>query len=253
MSPSHPQTLLLAISGPSCSGKTTLARLLRDALHPHAFIIHEDDFYVTDSLIPTKKVSDGRELQDWDCFESIDVHALKSMLQHVKARGAVKSGFESIQDGNAVGEVHIDQDVVGDWRAKFQGLSSKLRICIVDGFLLFSEAMREVRELFGVRLLLRADYETVKRRREARKGYVTLEGFWEDPRGYVDEVVWPNYVADHAFLFEKGDVEGEPDLGVTGRLGIEVAPREAVGDMTVAFEWAAERLKRALEERAEMR
>ncbi|THV63449.1 hypothetical protein D6D27_10612, partial [Aureobasidium pullulans] len=26
----------------------------------------------------------------------------------------------------------------------------------------------------------------VKQRREARSGYVTLEGFWEDPPGYVD-------------------------------------------------------------------
>ena len=63
-----------------------------------------------------------------------------------------------------------------------------MRICIVDGFLLFSEDMSGVRELFDAKMLLRADFATVKRRREARKGYVTLEGFWEDPKGYVDEV-----------------------------------------------------------------
>lgn len=251
MPPPSLKPLLVALSGPSCSGKTTLARLLRDALSPHAFIIHEDDFYVTDSQIPIKKVSDGRELQDWDCFESIDFKAMKEMVAHVKEHGVVKEGFESIQDGNAVGEVQVDGNVIANWKAKFKALcdekpGKELRICIVDGFLLFSDAMKEVRELFDIRLLLRADYETVKSRREARSGYVTLEGFWEDPEGYVDEIVWPNYVADHAFLFQGDDVEGEPDLAVISRLSIDVARKEAVDDMTICFEWAAEKLKRAI-------
>lgn len=36
---------------------------------------------------------------------------------------------------------------------------------------------------------------------------MTLEGFWEDPEGYVDEVVWPNYIAEHKWMFEGGDVD----------------------------------------------
>ena len=36
--------LIVAISGCSSSGKTTLARLLRD-IFPNTFILHEDDFY----------------------------------------------------------------------------------------------------------------------------------------------------------------------------------------------------------------
>lgn len=38
------RALIAAISGCSSSGKTTLARLLRDIL-PNTFILHEDDFY----------------------------------------------------------------------------------------------------------------------------------------------------------------------------------------------------------------
>jgi nicotinamide/nicotinate riboside kinase len=112
------------------------------------------------------------------------------------------------------------------------------RICIVDGFLLFSEDMRDIRALFDVRLFLRTSYTTAKKRRGARSGYVTLEGFWEDPPGYVDKVVWPNYVADHKFLFEDGDVEGELDGEVCRRVGIEGMPREAEGDMGKCLEWA---------------
>jgi nicotinamide/nicotinate riboside kinase len=38
------RALVVGLSGCSSSGKTTLARLLRD-IFPHTFILHEDDFY----------------------------------------------------------------------------------------------------------------------------------------------------------------------------------------------------------------
>lgn len=41
--------ILVGISGPSSSGKTTLARLLRD-IFANVFILHEDDFYKTDKV-----------------------------------------------------------------------------------------------------------------------------------------------------------------------------------------------------------
>lgn len=53
-----PETILLGLSGPSCSGKTTLARLLKeifnltlsseDGWKISLFILHQDDFYKTD-------------------------------------------------------------------------------------------------------------------------------------------------------------------------------------------------------------
>jgi nicotinamide/nicotinate riboside kinase len=239
-----PQTLLIALSGPSSSGKTTLARLLRNALDPHAFILHEDDFYKTDAEIPVVKVADGRELQDWDCLDSVDVESLKSMLAYIKETGRVKDGFESKEDKNAVGDVKIDSDVVGRWRETFGSLLGKeknnnsLRIAIIDGFLLYSQDMKQIRDLFDIKILLKTDYATVKMRRERRKGYVTLEGFWEDPEGYVDLVVWPNYVKDHSFLFQGGDVDGEVDEHLLDSLDISVMPKDAVENMTTCFDWA---------------
>jgi nicotinamide/nicotinate riboside kinase len=250
ISASKPRTLLIALSGPSCSGKTTLARLLRDALAPHAFILHEDDFYKTDADIPVKKVADGRELQDWDCLESLDLEGLRSMLAFLKVEGRVKDGFESKEDKNAVGNVKIDMQIVDGWKDNFARATvgkPLVKIAIIDGFLLFSEEMKQVRELFDVRLLLRLDYDTVKRRREGRMGYVTLEGFWEDPKGYVDLIVWPNYIKDHAFLFKNGDVNGELDTAVCEQLGLQGMPKEAVEDMTKCFEWAAGMILNSLE------
>jgi nicotinamide/nicotinate riboside kinase len=240
---STPRNLIIALSGPSCSGKTTLARLLRDALAPHAFILHEDDFYKTDAEIPIKKVEDGRELQDWDCLESLDLKALEEMLVFIKAEGQAKESFESKEDQNAVGDVKIDAHRVDAWKEKFASTFASAaippRIAIIDGFLLFSEEMKAIRELFDVRLLLRLDYDTVKSRRERRMGYVTLEGFWEDPKGYVDLIVWPNYVKDHAFLFKDGNVNGELHTETCESLRIQAIPKDAVEDMTLCFHWAA--------------
>lgn len=42
------RAVVIAISGCSSSGKTTLARLLRD-MFPETFILHEDDFYKSES------------------------------------------------------------------------------------------------------------------------------------------------------------------------------------------------------------
>ena len=196
-------------------------------------------------------MSDGRQLQDWDCLEAIDQEGLREMLAYVKERGKVKEGFESKEDQNAVGDVRVHGEVVEAWKGRFgsllkSGMQGAVRICIVDGFLLFSEEMKEVRDLFDLRLLLRANYEMVKTRREARNGYATLEGFWQDPPGYVDEIVWPGYVRDHRFLFVDGNVEGEPDQPMITKLGIDVAPKEAGYDMTKVLEWAAEILMQTL-------
>ena len=90
-------------------------------------------------------------------------------------------------------------------------------------------------------------------RREARSGYVTLEGFWEDPPGYVDNVVWPNYVRDHAFLFKGGDVEGDLDEAALDKLKIRAIPKEAQGDMTACLHWAYEVLEEALNHFTESR
>ncbi|PNS20991.1 Nicotinamide riboside kinase [Sphaceloma murrayae] len=242
--PPNPPPLLVAISGPSSSGKTTLSRLLRD-IFPTTFILHEDDFYKPDSEIPVKN-----GIADWDCLESLDLSALKAALQHIKAQGTSPPGLESKEDRNSVGEVAVDADVVERFKAeaKAAGWAKGRKVAIVDGFLLFSEEMREIRDLFDVKLFLRTDYRTAKTRRENRKGYVTLEGFWEDPPGYVDQIVWPNYVKDHAFLFEGGDVEGTAIEPLCRELGIEIMPDEAQGHMTECLGWAYRILKSQLQE-----
>lgn len=60
------KALVVGISGCSSSGKTTLARLLRD-IFPHTFILHEDDFYRPETEYATLEYRNCRL-----CLTSID-------------------------------------------------------------------------------------------------------------------------------------------------------------------------------------
>lgn len=244
LDPGSHNCLLLGISGPSSSGKTTLARLLRD-IYPNAFILHEDDFYKTDAQIP---VDPSSGLQDWDCLDAINLPELEKTLRFIRKEGMPPPEFVSKEDKNSVGKVEVDAEAVETlhWQCSKWMFSDVPPICIIDGFLLYSPEMRHIRELFDVKLFLRTDHATAKSRRENRTGYVTLEGFWEDPPGYVDRIVWPNYVKDHAFLFEDGNVEGEFREDVLKEIGILAAPREAQGNMTKCVEWAVAVVDEAL-------
>lgn len=141
--------LLVGLSGPSSSGKTTIARLLRDIL-PNAFILHEDDFYKTDAEIPLSK---QHNLSDWDCLESINLPALESALNHIKIHGTLPSDLESKEDQNSVGEVNVDAALVERLKQRVASLGvGDVRVAIVDGFLLYSREMVAVRDAFDVKL-----------------------------------------------------------------------------------------------------
>ncbi|KAF3387256.1 Nicotinamide riboside kinase [Penicillium rolfsii] len=140
--------------------------------------------------------------------------------------------------------------------------------------------LRPVHEQIGLPLFLPAAYRTVKARREGRSGYVTigpapeppstttiasegdkkkeevidLEGeddrppqsFWTDPPGYVDDIVWPRYVRDHAWLLVEGEGEGDivqrvgEGVEVRSDVGVKVAPGKGAVEMEVVLRWAVE-------------
>jgi len=291
------KTLIIGLSGPSSSGKTTLARLLRTIFNVTVsvlsspasanytdgtdaesrkrgtmckktmkmFLVHEDDFYKTDAEIPIITTPSGRQLQDWDCAESLDMPLFESTLRHIHEHGSLPPEMFSKEDQNAVGESGVsDSDMqklkeqVSDWLAGFQiqqpatdnGTpdddeikAQEVTLCILDGFLLYSNPAdpsipSSVLDLLDLKLFIRSNRERTKRRREARKGYVTLEGFWEDPEGYVDEVVWPNYVREHKWMFENGNVDQGDLVREVQQVGILVGPGKGEKDLQTLLEWA---------------
>ncbi|KAH6850997.1 putative nicotinamide riboside protein [Chaetomium sp. MPI-CAGE-AT-0009] len=128
----------------------------------------------------------------------------------------------------------------------------KTRLCILDGFLLYSPPHPHPPppQPPPSALFLLASRANALRRRTARDGYVHMDGFWTDPPGYVEQVVWPNYVAVHRWLFEGGDVEGgKLDGAALGREGILAPPGTAAAaagegeggddvEFGVVLEWA---------------
>jgi len=100
--------------------------------------------------------------------------------------------------------------------------------------------MKPIQSQIDIKLFLRVSYAKAKARREARSGYVTLEGFWEDPPGYVDKIVWPNYVEDHKWMFEDGNVEGTLKEEVVKETGIKSQDGGLDVDMETTLKWAVE-------------
>src|SRR4051794_37944073 len=96
------KAIIVGISGCSSSGKTTLARLLRD-IFPNTFILHEDDFYKAEdqlvspllsawflcstSLKQTPRLPIKHGLVDWDCAEAISVPDMEVALSHIRSTG----------------------------------------------------------------------------------------------------------------------------------------------------------------------
>ncbi|EFX06595.1 nicotinamide riboside kinase [Grosmannia clavigera kw1407] len=271
----HRKAVVIGISGCSSSGKTTLARLLRD-IFPKTFwpvfVELRRPFAADDSLsrIPIKV--DG--LADWDCPEAIALPEMVQALEHIRSHGVlpvshilrvfcpvsplltnspiVQPDLFSKEDQNSVGPCPVSDAKIAALKARVAARATVTAtgpsLCILDGFLLYNDAMRPAMDLLDVRLFLRVSHDRATQRRQARDGYVTLEGFWQDPPGYMDKIVWPNYVEMHRWMFPGGDVEAEPDHALLQANSILTQLDKGVDvDMETTLEWAVDILMRELQ------
>ncbi|KAF8533189.1 nicotinamide riboside kinase 1 [Trichophaea hybrida] len=244
--PPPPVTFVVGISGLSSSGKTTLSRLLR-CIFSSSFILHQDDFFWPDKDIPVRE--DG--IQDWDCVEAINWAHISSVLEHIRTHGALPEDLKSLQDNSPVGAT---DDLVEagfmermKMKVKESELDEDVRIAILDGFLMLHQDSM-VEDKMDAKMLLRVPQETAKQRREARMGYVTIEGFWADPPGYFDKIVWPNYYQDHKHLFIDEDVEGKIKPKVEEQRRIHTPPSLNTSTEDT-LEWAVDILIQELKSR----
>ena len=145
------------------------------------------------------------------------------------------------------------------------------------------KVLQPVHSQIQLPLFLPASYNNMKTRREGRSGYVTIgpapgpssshedntkreekeagpidldqeddrppQNFWTDPPGYVDDIVWPRYVEDHAWLLIADDsVEGDliakvgDGTNVRMDVGVRVAPGKGDLGMSEVVQWAVQEI-----------
>ncbi|RAH71571.1 ribosylnicotinamide kinase [Aspergillus aculeatinus CBS 121060] len=162
-------TIIIGLSGPSSSGKTTLARLLHriftlppDASTPapppqiRSLLIHEDDFYHPDDKIPLTTLPTGTVLQNWDTAGALDLGFLAASLEYVRTHGRLPPRLRSKEDQNdtqpvdddtsastgAAGEGQGQEQVVEALRRRVQqrlGADAGTKtVAFMEGFLLFA-------------------------------------------------------------------------------------------------------------------
>lgn len=260
-------------------------------------------------------------MQDWDTAGAIDIDFLASALAYVRENGRLPPRLQSKEDQNEATNPGVEEARIQDVSRSVceriaieyfkpdtteEGDEVPLTIAFLEGFLLYappaaedaSHILRSVHDSIDLHLFLPAPYDTVKSRREARSGYVTIgpaptpaaersaesasthlghssvnldkkddsapQNFWTDPPGYVDDIVWPRYVQDHAWLLmpEEGDgskqslaaatsgTRNESDLlklagqGVNVRTdtGVLIAPGKGRKPMTEILDWAVDEI-----------
>lgn len=170
---------------------------------------------------------------------------MKEVLEHARTTGDLPSEFESKEETNELGPSRVDDDVVDRMREKVSKPLANTKFIVVDGIMLYHEGSPLLND-FDIKFFLDAPYDVLKKRREARKGYATLEGFWEDPPGYFDDIVWPAYQRYYSYLFENHDVSDK----LNDQLAQELDLRHLVGDagprMPDVLEWALDIIQQSV-------
>ncbi|KAI3637496.1 hypothetical protein MIR68_004145 [Amoeboaphelidium protococcarum] len=172
---------VVALSGGSCSGKTTITRRLRDQfLHNNSqndqsievHIVHQDDYYKSESMIPAVTYVDNngvsRTEQNWDCPGALDTQRMLADLQKM------------IKD--------IEQQV--------PNYGTRRHVIIVEGFLVLHPCCLLL-PLFDAKIHLHVPLDVMLKRRSGREYEIVnsdgQDAFWADPEGYVQCVVFPEY------------------------------------------------------------
>jgi len=207
------RVVLIGVGGATCTGKTTLAKHLRNCL-PGCYIAHQDDFAPPVEKIP---IHPEYNVQDWDDAPgAIDWPRLRSSLAHIKATGKLPDSHTTHDHWNKQTPVPIREETIPVWLKQFEDIAKDkdedIQYVILEGFLLYWD--KEVMDQIDVRIMLRIPHDVLRQRREGdRREYITAvstgsEGdLWQDPPGYWDQIVYPAYIRSHKDMFEGEDVE----------------------------------------------
>lgn len=102
----HPSIRLLRLSGPTCSGKTTLANLLKkrfSAQGKHLHLISIDDFFYDKDFLHQRTENGTTEELDYDSAETIDWGELSRFVEEIFSEQESHAPIFSFQEGKRIG------------------------------------------------------------------------------------------------------------------------------------------------------
>ena len=102
---------LIALSGPSCSGKTTTANKLISELSAHGRRVHVvsiDDFYYDKECLNAQAEADPDVEIDYDSVRTIDLAALTECVREIFSDEETLIPKFDFKEGRRVGYTHID-------------------------------------------------------------------------------------------------------------------------------------------------
>lgn len=232
---------MIGLSGPSSTGKTTLAHLLNQVFPSVVLILHADDFCKEFKDLPTVN-----GYLDADGPDGVDFPRMVQVLDYIKGNaGKPPMDFKSWQADVFPGYDKIALELVPEQlltelsaKVKSSGVDfAKAKLVIVEGLMLYN--IEAVRSRLDVRLFLRLSHDNAKQRRMTRRNYgadAKPEEFWKT-EDYFEKMVWRNYVAEHASFFKDQDVEGIPDEEKCAAVGVNVLAQLAA-DAETTLRWA---------------
>lgn len=209
--------------------------MLAAKILPNSILLHEDDFYKHDEEVP---IDPKYGIRLWDDPQALDFDLFEKELDTIKKTGRISQELIHNNNVDDLEKFKISEEFLSQLKQQFHSLDPNMRIVIVDGFMIYNNP--SIASKFDLKILIRAPYKVLKRRRAARPGYKTLDSYWVDPPYYFDEFVYKSYKEAHGRLFIDGDVEGNLDTSCSN--GIRDFMNDDSVPIEVAVKWVCEEI-----------
>ena len=174
--------LVVGLGGATCSGKTTLAKMLAEKIFSHCSVLHQDDFYLEESCEKHVPV-EGMGHMNWELVTAFDMVKMRNSAEKfVTDKGAtfsravlseIQSRVQGLPTSPAI--VDIEKAVVDYCRP----------ILLLEGITVLNDP--QTATMCDVKLFIELDREEMLRRRRGRSYDPP------DPPEYAEKVVWPYY------------------------------------------------------------
>jgi len=210
-------SLIVGLSGATCSGKTTLANLLHK-LFLNSSHLNQDLYYWEDDSENHRKVSvlqKGGQVEEainWELISAFDMEKLADHIRRWKNKTLPSNTKTWMKRSYTSSDIFVaDSDL--EFRKDFLDEIAPIRgapMVFVEGILLFNEP--NVAGLCDLKYFHTLDYETCLARRKTR----TYDP--PDMEGYFEQVVWPWYKENRTSM-EKSNVKNIALLDGRNSLG----------------------------------